>query len=154
MPVREGVKDMMRRRLVAVLVAGAAAVPGGGLLAVPAAAGAWAVPAAGAAAVQAAGLWGRAIEVPGLGALNTGGNASITSVSCASAGKCAAGGFYTDGHRRQQGFTVTEKNGAWGQAVEVPGLAALNKGGTPTSSQCRAPRQATARSAGSTRTLF
>jgi hypothetical protein len=52
-----------------------------------------------AAAVHAAGSlgrpigsWGRVIEVPGLRALNKGGDASVSSVSCASAGSCAAVG--------------------------------------------------------------
>jgi hypothetical protein len=80
-----------------------------------------------AAAVRAAGSWGRAIEVPGLGALNAG-DAGVSSVSCASAGSCAAGGYYQDRHGHQQGFVVSEKNGRWGRAIEVPGLGALNKG--------------------------
>src|SRR6266702_1479497 len=79
--------------------------------------------AAGPGAV--AGSWGRPIEVPGLGALNTGGDAQVLSVSCGSAGNCAAGGYYGPaGHG--QGFVVSEKNGVWGQAIEVPGLGALN----------------------------
>src|SRR5262249_58404797 len=40
------------------------------------------------------GTWGTAIGVPGSGALNAGGDARVESVSCASAGKCAAGGAY------------------------------------------------------------
>ena len=43
----------------------------------------------------AIGSWGQAVEVPGLAALNTGGQANVNSVSCASAGNCAAGGYYT-----------------------------------------------------------
>jgi hypothetical protein len=86
-----------------------------------------------AAAVRAAGSWGRAIEVPGLGALNKGADAidftGVSSVSCARAGSCAAGGYYRDQHRHGQGFVVSEKNGVWGRAVEVPGLAALSAGG-------------------------
>jgi len=80
------------------------------------------------AAVRAAGSWGRAIEVPGLGALDQGRSALVTSVSCASAGNCAAGGHYGNRHG-QQGFVVDERNGRWGQAIEVPGLGALNKAG-------------------------
>src|SRR5262249_16703043 len=45
----------------------------------------------------AAGVWGRAIAVPGLAALNTRRNADVLSVSCAAPGSCAAGGFY-QGH--------------------------------------------------------
>ena len=81
-----------------------------------------------AAAVRAAGWWGRAIAVPGLAALNQGRNAGVSSVSCPSPGSCAAGGFFRDGGGHQQGFVAVEGNGRWGQAVEVPGLAALNQG--------------------------
>jgi len=81
-----------------------------------------------AAAVPAAGLWGRAIAVPGLAALNKGGNAEVRSVSCAAPGNCAAVGFYSDGGGHRQGFVVSERNGRWRQAVEVPGLGVLNKG--------------------------
>jgi hypothetical protein len=85
------------------------------------------------AALATAGVrWGTAIEVPGTAALNVGGNATVTSVSCASAGNCAAGGYYRDAgsnpdsfHNRQA-FVVAEKSGVWGTASEVPGTAALN----------------------------
>jgi hypothetical protein len=75
------------------------------------------------------GTWGTAIEVPGSGALNTGGNAWVHSVSCGSAGNCVAGGFYTDGSHHAQAFVVSERNGVWGKAIEVPGSGALNAGG-------------------------
>ena len=78
---------------------------------------------------QKRGSWRRAIEVPGLGILNAGGSASVASVSCASAGKCAAGGSYRDGSGHQQAFVASEKHGTWGTASEVPGSASLNKGG-------------------------
>jgi hypothetical protein len=74
------------------------------------------------------GRWGKAIEVPGTAALNKNGFAEVTSVSCASAGNCAAGGSYTDGAIHGQAFVVSEVNGRWGTAIEVPGTAALNKG--------------------------
>ena len=85
----------------------------------------------GFVAAERNGRWGQAIEVPGLGALNTGGYAEVGSVSCASAGSCAAGGSYTDRarHGRSQGFVAVERNGRWGRAIEVPGLGALNTGG-------------------------
>jgi hypothetical protein len=72
--------------------------------------------------------WGRAIEVPGTGALNKGGRAQISSVSCASAGNCSAGGSYSTSSNHSQAFVVTRSHGTWGTAIEVPGLAALNKG--------------------------
>ena len=80
-------------------------------------------------AVERNGVWAKAIDVPGLAALNKGGNAQVDSVSCASAGDCAAGGYYTDGNRNGQAFVVDERNGVWGTAIEVPGLAALEGGG-------------------------
>jgi len=92
------------------------------------AAGPGVVPAARAAAP--AGSWGRAIEVPGLGALNKGGHAQVWSVSCSLRRNCAAGGFYRDGGGHLQGFVVSERNGVWGRAIEVPGLGTLNAGGT------------------------
>ncbi len=75
------------------------------------------------------GTWGNAIKVPGTGILNAGGNAAIFSPSCATAGNCAAGGFYKDGSGHTQAFVVSEGNGTWGKAIEVPGSAALNAGG-------------------------
>ncbi len=80
---------------------------------------------------QKNGVWDRAIEVPGLGTLNAGGAAEVLSVSCGPAGSCAAGGFYADKSGNDgQGFVVGEKNGAWGKAIEVPGLGTLNAGGS------------------------
>jgi hypothetical protein len=79
------------------------------------------------------GVWGQAEQVPGTGALNASGAAEVTSVSCASAGNCSAGGYYTgDAHapNDQQAFVVSEVHGVWGQAEQVPGLAALNTGFT------------------------
>jgi hypothetical protein len=85
----------------------------------------------GFVAVERHGRWGHAIEVPGLAALvavNPGGGAGVASVSCASAGNCAVGGDYWNRYGEDyQGFVADERNGVWGQAIEVPGLAALNK---------------------------
>src|SRR5215467_7417872 len=83
---------------------------------------------------EAGGRWRRAIEVPGLAALNAGGFAKIRSVSCAAAGSCAAGGFYTTGseHPHRQAFVVSEAGGRWRRAIEVPGLAALKVGSAAT----------------------
>ena len=73
--------------------------------------------------------WGTAIEVPGTATLNSGGNASIRSVSCPTTGNCGAGGFYTDGSGKTQALVVNETSGTWGTAIEVPGSASLNGGG-------------------------
>jgi hypothetical protein len=76
------------------------------------------------------GTWHKAIEVPGTAALNQGVQAKITLVSCASAGDCSAGGFYLDGSSNFQAFVVSEVHGTWHKAIEVPGTAALNQGGS------------------------
>ncbi len=60
------------------------------------------------AATQAHSTWGKAIEVPGTAALNKDGEAGINSLSCASPGRCSAGGFYLDGHGKLQAFVVSE----------------------------------------------
>jgi Bacterial Ig-like domain (group 3) len=78
------------------------------------------------------GSWGTAFEIPGTVALNTGGYANVTSISCASKGNCAAGGYYSVSVDAQQAFVATERNGRWATAVEVPGSAALNAGGSAT----------------------
>ncbi len=80
-------------------------------------------------ASQRNGRWRTAIEVPGTGALNARGFAQVTSVSCASAGNCTAGGFYRDGSRHSQAFVASQRNGRWRTAIEVPGTGALNAGG-------------------------
>jgi hypothetical protein len=112
----------MRRRRVLVFVAGAAVLLGTGCASAV---------AAQAAAARVAGVWGRAIAVPGLGALNTGRNAQVLSVSCAAPGSCAAGGYYQN--HGKHGFVVSERDGRWRQAIEVPGLKALNNGGSQVS---------------------
>ena len=80
------------------------------------------------------GTWSKAIEVPGLVALNVGGKAEAVSISCAKAGYCGAGGYYyggstADPSHDEQAFVVTETNGVWNTAIEVPGSAALNTAG-------------------------
>jgi uncharacterized protein YunC (DUF1805 family) len=84
---------------------------------------------AGARAAGLAGTWHAAQKVPGTATLNKGGNAQVQSVSCASAGNCSAGGYYTDSSGHHQVFVVSEVNGTWRTAIEVPGSGALNKGG-------------------------
>ncbi|HEX6451257.1 MAG TPA: hypothetical protein VF060_17540 [Trebonia sp.] len=75
------------------------------------------------------GTWHAAQRVPGVATLNKGGNAAVNSMSCASAGNCSAGGWYLDGSGHDQVFVVSEVNGSWHTAIEVPGTATLNKGG-------------------------
>jgi hypothetical protein len=77
------------------------------------------------------GTWGTAIEAPGSGILNTGGDAVVRSVSCGSAGNCAAGGTYYAKitPTRTQAFVISQKNGTWGKAIEVPGTVPVNAAG-------------------------
>lgn len=81
--------------------------------------------------------WGTAREAPGTAALNRGasGLSGFSSVSCASAGNCAAGGTYTDSGGNIWVFLASQKNGVWGKAEQVPGIAALNLGGYPVDSE-------------------
>ena len=72
---------------------------------------------------ETGGTWGAARQVPGTAALNAGGYAQATSVSCASPGNCAVGGTYAGTSHVGRAFIVNEKNGTWGKAEEVPGTA-------------------------------
>jgi hypothetical protein len=75
------------------------------------------------------GSWGSAAPIPGVSSLDIGGSASLTSMSCGSAGNCSAVGTYQDGSYNAQAFAVNETGGTWGTAVELPGLAALGADG-------------------------
>jgi hypothetical protein len=94
---------------------------------------------AGYVAVQKSWRWGKAENIPGLSALNIGGDASVRSVSCASPGNCAVGGSYRDGSDLSQAFLVALSNWHWASATEVPGTATLNAGGSAqlTAMSCR-----------------
>ena len=99
------------------------------------------------AAIERNGRWGPAIPVPGLTALNKGGRQTqVLTVSCAPAGSCAAGGFYSDRSGHRQGFVTTEDNGTWDTPIPLPGLTALNNGGSAevTSLSCPSPGRCTA----------
>jgi hypothetical protein len=79
---------------------------------------------------QTNGIWGSAIKLPGYGTLNKLGYLDSASVSCASAGNCAAVGGYRDGSSRSQVFVVSETNGTWGTAIKMPSAGVLNWGGS------------------------
>ena len=80
---------------------------------------------------QVDGVWGTATNVPGMFDLNDNGiYALVNSVSCAAPGYCTAGGMYQDGIRNTQGFVVSQVDGVWGTATNVPGLNALDTGGS------------------------
>jgi hypothetical protein len=54
------------------------------------------------------GVWQTAVEVPGMAALDTGGGATVNSLSCARAGGCSAGGYYTDDSGYTQAYVVNQ----------------------------------------------
>jgi hypothetical protein len=99
-----------------------------------------------AAAAGSGATWEKAEEVPGSAALNADGLAGVASVSCASAGDCSAGGEYYDSSSHYQAFVVSQADGAWGKAKEVPGTATLNKGGDAqiSSVSCASPGECSA----------
>jgi hypothetical protein len=78
---------------------------------------------------QQDGIWGTPEVLPGMAPLSADGGAQVESVSCPPAGSCAAGGYYQDASGRLEAFLVSEQNGNWGRAREVPGISALNGGG-------------------------
>jgi hypothetical protein len=79
-------------------------------------------------ASQRGGTWGDAVEVRGTDIRASGNDARVTAVSCGSAGNCGAVGTYEDAAGIGQVFVVSEKDGSWGKAAEIPGTAAVNKG--------------------------
>jgi hypothetical protein len=74
------------------------------------------------------GVWGKAEEVPGAAALNTGGQALVFSVSCASPGNCSAGGYYLGHSGFQQGFVVSQAQRHLGQGASGPRPGGPNRG--------------------------
>jgi hypothetical protein len=89
--------------------------------------------AAAAGPAHPGGTWGKAILIPGLAALDTGGDATVSAVSCASPGNCAAVGSYEDSRANFQPFVVNEVGGVWGGAREVPGIAVVGTARNPES---------------------
>lgn len=97
-------------------------------------------------ASQVHGTWGKALEIPGLATLNARHDAAVNSISCPSPGNCVVVGSYKDSGRNTQAFGVSEVNGTWGGAEQVPGTAALNTGGYASASEisCASPGNCTA----------
>lgn len=71
------------------------------------------------------GVWGVALMQSTLPA-----GGKMTSLSCRSAGSCSAGGYYLDEAHHLQAFVVSERDWVWGTWLKVPGLQALNVGGS------------------------
>lgn len=79
-------------------------------------------------ATQKNGHWNKAAQARGTGALNVGGSAQVTAMSCPSAGNCAAGGVYAGTSDHLELFVISERNGSWGKATVLPGILSHNKG--------------------------
>ena len=116
--------DSMRSRYPALLAAAGLAI----LLAAAGLSSAQAAPRSAVSPGSSGGTWGKAIAIPGLRRLNTGGSADISAVSCPAPGDCEVAGYYTASDTSQQGFLVSQRNGIWGRAINVPGLVSLNVG--------------------------
>jgi hypothetical protein len=93
-------------------------------------------------AVESSGAWA-VQQVPGIENLDLGLYSEVFSVSCPSAGNCAAAGIY-DTRGNQQPFVIDEIDGTWGEAQEVPGIAALDEGNSAGTESDHAQRRATA----------
>jgi hypothetical protein len=93
------------------------------------------------------GIWGKAKAVGMASALNAGGTPEVDWISCRSAGNCTAFGKYLPKNarnRRPQVFVASEKNGTWGKAGPVPGLAAIDHGlAIDTALSCASPGNCT-----------
>jgi hypothetical protein len=74
------------------------------------------------------GIWGTPQQVPGTGALNVIGIARVNRVSCATAGNCAAVGYYTDRDGLRHAFAADEKAGTWQAVRTLAGAGTLSKG--------------------------
>jgi Big-like domain-containing protein len=73
------------------------------------------------------GAWGNAHLIPGLAALAKDGS-QVNQVACVAAGTCTAVGDYQGANKHWQAFVTDEKNGTWGAAHPIPGLATLSGG--------------------------
>jgi hypothetical protein len=99
------------------------------------------------AVTETAGTWAKAVIFPAFKNLDPKerGEAQILSVSCASAGNCTAGGFYTKGFV-DQAFVVSQADGTWGTPVPVPEPAGMTEAPTMRIKEvsCTAPGYCTA----------
>ena len=75
------------------------------------------------------GIWGKAHAIAGINAGIGGPGAEIDSLACTSAGNCVAGGQVGNGNgagsEDTQPFVVSEMNGVWGDAEDLPGTSGL-----------------------------
>ncbi len=91
-------------------------------------------------------LSGSAVQASGPATSKGGEGASVIAISCAAPGECAAGGYYRSSRGGYEPLVISETNGSWGNAVEVPGIARLDHhhGARVTSISCAAPGECAA----------
>lgn len=83
---------------------------------------------------ESRGKWSRAIELPGSASLNAGadsdnfGSGGVLSLSCPSVTSCAAVGQYVNSKGQLLADVAIERGTIWEPAVEVPGIAQLERG--------------------------
>jgi hypothetical protein len=101
---------------------------------------------AGLLLTQTAGVWNQSIAAGLPAGSNTNPEVNLASVSCASAGNCAAVGNYVDSGYLQQGVLLNYRKGIWRPGVRVipPAGAGPNPGFTLNAVSCAAPGDCTA----------
>ncbi len=89
---------------------------------------------------ETSGAWGTGVKapLPAVGGTATDPSAGIASVSCSSAGNCAAVGGYNDSSGHGQGVLLTETSGKWAAGVKatLPVGAAVNPEADMSSVSC------------------
>ncbi|MEA2374673.1 MAG: hypothetical protein QOD53_1136, partial [Thermoleophilaceae bacterium] len=87
---------------------------------------------------ESAGTWAMGVKATLPAVAATSPSANLYSVSCASAGNCAAVGYYYDSSGHQQALLLTESAGTWAMGVNatLPADAATNPGAGLISVSC------------------
>ena len=86
----------------------------------------------GFVANEVGGTWQTMTDVPGLKALNVGGDAETYGLARTSVSNCVAGGFHADlggSSATYQGFLTSEAGRTWSAATAIPDLNDLNVNG-------------------------
>jgi hypothetical protein len=71
--------------------------------------------------------------------LKVAGDTQVSSVACAPAGNCTAGGSYEGRHGSSRAFVASQRNGRWDIAIlKVGGFAAIRSASCASSGNCAA----------------
>jgi len=79
-------------------------------------------------ASESGGTWSTPVDVATTSALPDESSATLFAISCFSDGNCSAGGTYGENTGPNQAIVVSESGGTWSDAIQVPGVSALNAG--------------------------